>query len=255
MIAIRSVLFWIATIIVTGGFSSIVVIASLVHVRGPFYGWIARTWSRWVIRMGGVRVQVEGEENAPTDQPRIYVSNHQSWFDVWALAAGLPGHYRFVAKKELARFPIFGRAWKVAGHVCVDRSDRGAAARSLEDAGRLIRSDGSGVIIFAEGTRSRTGKLQPFKKGAFMLALHTGVDIIPVALVGSRAVQPKGEWRVRPGTITIRIGKPIPTAEYSLDTRDLMMARTREAIEALLSGQSERPAGAVVSRDSATHID
>lgn len=231
---IRSVLFWIVTVIWTGACSSLVVLASLVRVRGAFYSWIARSWARWVLRLAGARVRVEGAENAPADMPRIYVSNHQSWFDVWALAAYLPGHYRFVAKKELARIPIFGRAWKTAGHVCVDRSDRNAAVRSLEDAGNLIRSDGSGVIIFAEGTRSSTGELQSFKKGAFMLALHTGVDIVPVALIGSRDVLPKGSWVVRPGQITIRIGTPIPTAEYDLSTREPMMKRTREAILQLM---------------------
>jgi 1-acyl-sn-glycerol-3-phosphate acyltransferase len=233
---IRSIWFWVATIIVTGGFSSAVVIASLVRVRRSFYSWIARTWSLWVLRIGGVTAHLEGEENALAGKPRIYVINHQSWFDVWALAAMLPGHHRFVAKKELARIPIFGRAWRVAGHISVDRSDRGAAVRSLDDAGRLIRSDGSGVIIFPEGTRSPDGRLQSFKKGAFMLALHTGVDIVPVAIIGTRNVLPKGSFQVTPGTITIRIGTPIPTADYTTETRDLLMQRTRDAIGALMAG-------------------
>jgi 1-acyl-sn-glycerol-3-phosphate acyltransferase len=233
---IRSIWFWTTTVIVTGCFSSVVVMASLVGIRRSFYSWIARTWSRWVLRIGGVRWRLEGEENAPAGRARIYVSNHQSWFDVWALAAALPGHVRFVAKKELARIPIFGRAWRVAGHISVDRSDRAAAVRSLDDAGQLIRSDGSGVIVFAEGTRSTDGRLQPFKKGAFMLALHTGVDIVPVAILGTREVLPKGSLMVTPGRITIRIGKPIPTVGYTIETRDLMMQRTRDALNSLISG-------------------
>lgn len=247
MSVIRSIWFWLATVVVTGAFSSAVVIASFVGGRAPFYSWIARTWSHLVIRLAGSRIRVEGEENAPAGTPRIYVSNHQSWFDVWALAAGLPGHVRFVAKKELARIPIFGRAWRVAGHICVDRSDRQAAVRSLDDAGELIRSDASGVIIFAEGTRSATGELQPFKKGAFMLALHTGVDIVPVAIIGTRHVLPKGSFRITPGTITIRIGSPIPTADYGSDTRDALMRRTRETLLDLLSDRPVAEAGTTSS--------
>jgi 1-acyl-sn-glycerol-3-phosphate acyltransferase len=246
---IRSIWFWVATIVVTGTCSSAVVVASFVGGRASFYSWIARTWSRWVIRLAGARVRLEGAEHAPAGSPRIYVSNHQSWFDVWALAASLPGHVRFVAKKELARIPIFGRAWKAAGHICVDRSDHQAAVRSLDDAGQLIRSDGSGVIIFAEGTRSATGQLQSFKKGAFMLALHTGVDIVPVAVIGSRNVLPKGSFQITPATITIRIGVPIPTGEYSSATRDALMRRTRET---LLDMMSDRPVAPAETTPSST---
>lgn len=255
MLLIRSVWFWLATIVLTGILSSVVVIAGLVRVRGPFYTWIARKWSRMLVRLAGANVRIEGEHNAPTDQPRIYVSNHQSWFDVWALAAELPVHYRFVAKKELARIPIFGLAWKAAGHVCIDRSDRSAAVRSLEEAGNLIRSDGSGIIIFPEGTRSPDGRLQSFKKGAFMLALYTGVDIVPIGISGSRQVLPKGSFMVRPGTITIRIGRPIQTAEYSNATRDIMVRDTRDAIRELIGSGPATPAGASASSDPAPNID
>jgi 1-acyl-sn-glycerol-3-phosphate acyltransferase len=222
---------FLVTVILSGG----VVILALLRIRSPYYGWAARGWAQWMLLVSGVKVRVEGMENAPAGTPRIFVSNHQSWYDVFVLAARIPGQYRFVAKKELSKIPLFGQAWKAAGHICVDRGDRESAVRSLDEAGQLIRGDGSAVVIFAEGTRSRTGELQPFKKGAFMLALHTGVDIVPVGISGSRRVQPKGSWRVRPGTITVRVGRPVPVGEYSFDTRDRLIQRVREDILRLIA--------------------
>ena len=196
-----------------------------------------------MLAISGVKVRVEGAENAPAGEARIFVSNHRSWFDVFALSASLPGRCRFVAKKELARIPVFGRAWQVAGHICVDRGDRQSAVRSLEEAGNLMRANRSGVIIFAEGTRSRTDEMLPFKKGAFMLALHTSVDIVPIGVSGSAEVLGKGGFLVRPSTITIRIGPPIHTADYGFENRDRLMKRTRAEIERL-SGRATEPSPA-----------
>ncbi|NIP81367.1 MAG: 1-acylglycerol-3-phosphate O-acyltransferase, partial [Gemmatimonadetes bacterium] len=130
-------------------------------------------------------------EHIAPDTPQILVGNHQSWFDVPAVATNIPKSYHFVAKKELERVPIFGRAWKAAGHISIDRSDRESAVESLDRAGEQLRREGSAVVIFAEGTRAPTDALQPFKKGAFMLALHTGVPIVPFGVAGSRRVMPK----------------------------------------------------------------
>jgi 1-acyl-sn-glycerol-3-phosphate acyltransferase len=236
---IRAIWVYLHLLVATILLSTPVILFSLMRIRTRYYGWAARGWAQWMLLVSGVKVRLEGMERAPAGQPRIFVSNHQSWFDVFALAATIPGQYRFVAKKELARIPIFGQAWKAAGHICVDRGDRESAVRSLDEAGRLIRSDGSAVVIFAEGTRSRDGRLQPFKKGAFMLALHTGVDITPVGISGSRQVQPKGSWRIRPGTIRIRVGPPVPIREYSFETRDRLMERVRAEIVRLTAPEPE----------------
>jgi 1-acyl-sn-glycerol-3-phosphate acyltransferase len=240
---VRAIWVYLNLLVVTILLSTPVILFSLMRIRTRYYGWAARGWAQWMLLVSGVKVRIEGMEHAPAGQPRIFVSNHQSWYDVFALAANIPGQYRFVAKKELARIPIFGQAWKAAGHICVDRGDRESAVRSLEEAGKLIKSDGSAVVIFAEGTRSRDGKLQPFKKGAFMVALGTGVDIIPIGISGSRQVQAKGSWRVRPGTIRIRVGKPVPIREYSFETRDRLMERVRSEIERLTAPEPAlRPA-------------
>ncbi|MCI0436689.1 MAG: 1-acyl-sn-glycerol-3-phosphate acyltransferase [Gemmatimonadetes bacterium] len=239
---VRSIWVYSNLFVVTITLSSIVVVCALLRARGRVYDWAGRAWAHWMLFVSGVRVRVTGLEHATADRPRIFASNHQSWFDVFALAACLPGPYRFVAKKELGRIPIFGHAWRAAGHISVDRGDRQSAIQSLNEAGARLRRDNGAVIIFPEGTRSPTGDLLPFRKGAFMLALHTGVDIIPVGVSGSREILGKTDWRVRNGEIRVRIGVPIPTAEYSTERRDLLIARVRSDIEQLMRTPAEATA-------------
>ncbi len=231
---IRSVWVYANLFAVTITLSSLVVVCALLRIRGRVYDWAGEAWARWMLFISRVPVRVTGLEHARADRPRIFASNHQSWFDVFALAARLPGPYRFVAKKELGQIPIFGHAWRAAGHISVDRGDRASAIESLDQAGARLRRENSAVVIFPEGTRSMTGDLLPFKKGAFMLALHTGVDIIPVGITGSREVLGKNSWRVRMGEIQVRIGPPIPTREYSTETRDALIARVRAEILRLM---------------------
>lgn len=207
--------------------------AAALGVRGRYYHWAARTWSRWLLFANGTRVDVEGIEHVALDRPQVIAANHVSWFDVLAIAAVLPKRFRFVAKQELGRVPIFGAAWKAAGHISVDRSDTQSAIASLERAGQLMRADNSAVVIFPEGTRSPDGRLLPFKKGGFMLALVTGAEIVPAAVSGSRAMLPKGSWRVRGGRITLRFGPPIATVDYDEGARDALIAAVRRQIAAL----------------------
>lgn len=221
-------------IVATGILSTVVIFSGLFRVKGGVYQWAARTWSRWLLRVSGVHVRLEGLAHLDPARPHIVVSNHASWYDVFSLAAHIPNRYLFVAKKELARIPLFGAAWKAAGHISIDRSDTQSAIRSLRAAGQRVREENATVVIFPEGTRSPTGALLPFKKGAFMLAIHTGVDIVPTAVLGGRAVLPKDGWRIRPGTIIVRFGEPIATASYSERNRDELIGRVRGAIEALM---------------------
>jgi 1-acyl-sn-glycerol-3-phosphate acyltransferase len=227
---------WVALnlFVFTIALGSIVILASLARVRGGIYEWAGRTWARRLLRASGVRVRLEGLEHVPSDRPKVVASNHQSWYDVFAIAAFLPGRYHFVAKKELAGIPLFGAAWKACGHISIDRSDTASAIRSLEQAGAKMRKLGSTIVIFPEGTRSPTGQLLPFKKGAFMLAIHNGVDIVPTAVIGGRAILPKRGWRVRPGQLIVRFGAPIRTVDYSPEQRDQLIGRVRSEVERLL---------------------
>ena len=202
--------------------------------RGGFYLWAARAWSRWLLAANGTRVEVAGMEYLALDRPQIIAANHVSWFDVLAIASVLPKRFRFVAKEELGRVPIFGHAWKAAGHISVDRRDTQSAIASLQVASRHMREDNSAVVIFPEGTRSATGELLPFKKGAFMLALVSGVDIVPTAVLGTRAMLPKGEWRVRGGRINVRFGPPVETLRYGEAGRDALIADVRSEIQGML---------------------
>ncbi|HEY0674054.1 MAG TPA: lysophospholipid acyltransferase family protein [Longimicrobiales bacterium] len=214
--------------------SLIVVIAALFGHKGRIYDWAAHSWSRWMLWSSGSTVTVEGMEYMRGDRAQIIASNHQSWFDVWALAAIIPKRYRFIAKEELRKIPLFGRAWSSAGHISVNRQDRAQAIRALDEAAELMRDDHSAVVIFPEGTRSPTGELLPFKKGAFMMALRTGIEIVPAAVLGSRAVQKKGDWRVRAGRIIVRFGPPIDSSQYDEAHREELMLAVRERIESML---------------------
>lgn len=221
----------IATIVM----STMAIVASVFGHRGLFYDWVARTWARWIMAVSGVRVSVEGAEHIHGNTAQIIASNHQSWFDVFALAANIPKRYRFIAKEELRRIPIFGRAWESAGHISVNRQDRSKAITALDAAAALVRSDNSSIVIFPEGTRSRDGNLLPFKKGAFMLALQTGLEIVPAAVIGSRAIQKKGEWRVHSGPVILRFGEPIDSSQYDETRRDELMQLVRDRIAAMLN--------------------
>jgi 1-acyl-sn-glycerol-3-phosphate acyltransferase len=227
---------WVAfnLVFITVTLSAVVLTCALLRVRGGIYTWAARSWARWIIATSGVHVIVYGIENLAPDRPHIVVSNHASWYDVFAIAANLPDRFSFVAKKELTRIPIFGPAWQAAGHISIDRSDTQSAIRTLEEAGERMRREHSAVVIFPEGTRSETGELLPFKKGAFMLALHTGVEIVPTAVRGGRNILPKGSWRVRGGEIIVRFGSPIQTTGYNESNRDDLIVRVRREIETLL---------------------
>ena len=219
----------IATLIV----GPVVIAAGFLGAGRRFFDRAGRIWSSIILWSSGCPVRVEGLEHIDPQSPQVLVGNHQSWFDVPAVAANLPKSFYFVAKKELEHVFIFGRAWKAAGHISIDRSDRESAIRSLEQAGRQLRAEGSAVVIFAEGTRSPDDRLQPFKKGAFMLALHTGVPIVPFGVAGSRRIFPKGSWRVRRGPIIVRFGEPIPTDGLGPEDRDELAARVRNEVRRL----------------------
>lgn len=231
---IRTIWVVINVIVATIPLSLIVVIGSYLGAKSRFYDQIPRWWARWVLWVTDVHVDVLGIENLALDRAQIIVANHVSWYDVLALAAHTPKRYRFVAKKELARVPLWGHAWVAAGHISVDRTDNQRAIASLDQAGRTILEDNSSVIIFPEGTRSRTGELQSFKKGAFLLALHNGIDIVPVGVQGTHHIMSRDSWRIRSGRIIVRFGRPVSPVGYDIRQRDELIARVRSEVAALL---------------------
>lgn len=202
---------------------------------------LPRRWARLLLRAAGVRVVMENVDVIDPDRPQILVANHTSWFDVLALTAYFPGPYRFVAKQELASVPVFGPAWQACGHIAIDRQDRRRAIESLQVAKRRLAEERPTVILFPEGTRSATGELRPFKKGAFVLAIETGVEVVPVGILGSREVMKKGSLAIHPGTIRVRFGTPIPVAGRQISQRDRLTEESRAAVASLLSAPGLNP--------------
>lgn len=231
---IRTIWVVLNAIAATIPLSGAVVIGSYFGLPKRYYDKIPRWWARWILWATGARVEVHGMENLSPDRPQIIVANHVSWYDVLALAAHTPKRYRFVAKKELSRVPLWGHAWVAAGHISVDRTDNKRAVASLDQAGRTIREDNSSVIIFPEGTRSRTGDLQAFKKGAFVLAMHNGIDIVPVGVQGTYQIMTRDSWRIRSGRIIVRFGPPVSPGGYDVRDRDQLIARVRSDVQQLL---------------------
>jgi 1-acyl-sn-glycerol-3-phosphate acyltransferase len=233
---IRSVWVILHALLATPPLSIAVIVAALFGVKNSeLYHQVPRIWSRWILWAAGVQVEAHGVEHLMAPRPQIIAANHASWFDVLALAAVIPKRYRFIAKKELGRVPLWGLAWRSAGHISIDRTDTASAVASLEQAGTLMREDDSVVVIYPEGTRSEDGSLQPFKKGAFMLAVQTHIEVVPAAVLGAHDVLPKHGWRVRSGRIIVRFGPPISTVEYDSGHREELMMRVRTEIEKLLS--------------------
>lgn len=190
---------------------------------------VQRLWSPVLIWAGGGQVTMVGRENLDPSKPAIYVSNHQSTLDIPVIFRHLwPVDLRFVAKKSLQYVPVLGWYMWLSGFVFVDRGNHGKAIASLDAAAKRIH-DGTSVVVFPEGTRSDDGRILPFKKGPFAVAMKANVPLYPVTIEGTRKVMPKNSWAIVPGPITIRLGKPIDPAEFNGD-RDALIQAVRNAI-------------------------
>jgi 1-acyl-sn-glycerol-3-phosphate acyltransferase len=184
--------------------------SSLFERRGYFAHWCARTWSRLILLTTGVRVTLEGLERLEPNKTYVFVANHQSIYDIPVLFWSLPFQLRIIAKESLGRFPFLGWHLRRTGHMLVDRS-RPDRSKIFGWAGRLT-SEGLSLIVFPEGTRSRTGRVSRFKGGSFFLALQAGLPIVPLSVVGSRHVMLKGRLATYPGHVRLVIHDPIDTS-------------------------------------------
>ncbi|HLG05762.1 MAG TPA: lysophospholipid acyltransferase family protein [Gemmatimonadales bacterium] len=229
---LRYIFSWI---LYMGSWGSGVVGAALLGVRhrpGGIYDRSGREWGKGMLRGCRIAVRVEGRERLDPAAPAVYISNHCSEIDIWALLAELPGSVRFVYKKGMDWIPLMGLAMRRAKHIPIKRQVKSLAFSAYEDAAIMIRS-GISAVVFAEGTRSRDGRLQPFKRGPFVLAIAAQVPVVPVLCGGTFDLMPKGSWRPRPGTVTIRIGEPIPTTGMNYDDRGRLADLTRKQLLAM----------------------
>lgn len=194
-------------------------------------------WGRGCLVLAGLKLQIEGTENLPKQGPTIYVSNHQSNFDIPILFAGLPLQFRWMAKQELFRVPLFGLAMKRSGYIPIDRSDRRKAMKSLNLAAAKIKA-GTSVIIFPEGTRSADGRVQTFKKGALVIAAKAQVPVVPLAIRGSHQVQAKGRWRVNGYPLKLTIMPPLDTRGLKVKDVEQLTLDLHDQIASAVKGET-----------------
>lgn len=192
--------------------------------------WARRVWSPVLVWISGSKLIVEGQENVDPRRPTIYASNHQSSLDIPIMFMAIPANVRFVAKHQLRYVPMLGWYLWLAGHIFVDRARRASAIASLDAASEKIRS-GTSIIVYPEGTRSPDGRILPFKKGSFALALKARVPICPITVEGSGQVMPRARWDVRTGlVIRVKIGRPMDTTRFADNDREGLMRAVRDVI-------------------------
>jgi 1-acyl-sn-glycerol-3-phosphate acyltransferase len=248
----RTLITMATLLLATPFFGGLAIIASVLGRRNTPGSYLDRApamWARMLLRAAGVRVVVHGEEQLKTGEPRIFVSNHVSWFDVLALASVLP-RYRFVGKAELTRVPLFGKAAVATAMIPIERDNRKAAFESYEAAADVIRA-GTSVAVFPEGTRGPSYSLRPFKKGPFVLAVAAGVPVVPTIVHGTIHVNPRGSLRARSGVVHVHFLPPVPAAGLAYDDRDgLARAVWQRMADALrdLYGVTSEPLRPVVDR-------
>ncbi|MHB2150834.1 lysophospholipid acyltransferase family protein [Calditrichota bacterium LG25] len=190
---------------------------------------IIRLWARGLLKAAGVKVVVHGQEKLRKDQPYIFMSNHQGAFDILAGVVAIPVTMRFIAKKELFRIPIFAHSMRTVGMIPIDRGNSVEARKSLEEAARTLQN-GVSVLIFPEGTRTRDGNIKPFKKGGFVLALKSGLPIMPMVFTGSLNIMRKNSLKLHKGTIHVYFLDEVDTSQYSFEQRNELLKEVRKRI-------------------------
>jgi 1-acyl-sn-glycerol-3-phosphate acyltransferase len=223
---IRTAIIYIWTITASIIFGSLAIVCALTSKSGNLPHLVARVWARSILFVSGIRVTVKGVENIDRDQSYIFMANHQSNFDIPVLLGRLPVQFRWLAKAELFKIPLFGRAMQGCGYISIDRMNRKSAFESLTRAANTIRN-GTSVVIFPEGTRSMDGKIMAFKKGGFVLTLNAGVPIIPVVIHGTWPIMPKSKFQIRSGRVTLEILPPVDTSQYSRKDKEHLIDAVR----------------------------
>ena len=214
-----STIFWGLTAIVTSFFTRT---GNPVHI-------VAGMWARGILFVSRIKVTVNGLANIDPTQSYVYMSNHQSNFDIPVLLAYLPVQFRWLAKAELFKIPIFGRAMRGAGYVKIDRFNREAAFESINEAAGKMKN-GVSVMIFPEGTRSLDGNIRSFKKGGFIMAVDAGVPIVPVVIKGTWPIMDKSSLRINTGEVSLNIETPIATTDYTRENKDDLIQSVRAVI-------------------------
>lgn len=232
MRAVRSAIVWPVIAILTVLFGVPAMFAALVPPRGDWFLRFARGWARALLAVAGVSVRVLHPERLLQGESSVIVANHESFCDILVLLANLPMQVRFLAKRSVFRVPVLGWSIAAAGFVPVDRGERSRSVETVEAALRRL-SGGRSLVIFPEETRTRTGDLLPFKRGAAHLALKAGLPILPIALAGTFRVLKRGSLLITPGPVVMSVGNPIEIADRTVRDRDAVTRLARGQVEQL----------------------
>ena len=228
---------------VTATIVAVALIAVMVVVNdsSPMIEKIIRGWSRVWLAVSGTKLEIEGAENIDPNRSYVVVANHLSALDIMACLLAVPLPIRFLAKKELFRVPVLAQGMRMVGIIEVDREARGAVHSEVNRQSRELIEKGRSLIIYAEGTRPRNGVMKPFKKGAFTMAITSGLPVLPLSIHGSYEAWPPGTPLVRGGVITVVLDKPVETEGMTASDTGYLRDQVREVI----AGRVEALGGAV----------
>ncbi|MBV9404434.1 MAG: 1-acyl-sn-glycerol-3-phosphate acyltransferase [Acidobacteriaceae bacterium] len=240
---LRGLLFADPTIVLaTIVFGSISLIVSFFDKTGAVQIRVARGWARTLLFVSGVRVSVEGLEHIDPHGSYVFISNHLSYMDTPVALAHIPVQFRFLAKRGLFQIPFLGQHLSRAGHIPVPREDPRAAVKTMQTAAETIQQKKISLLIFPEGGRSHDGRLQSFKEGGAYIAIRAGVPVVPLVMIGTRQVLPFGGGIVKPGSVTVRILKPIETHALALKDRGALTSKLQELIVDAVTANKETAA-------------
>jgi 1-acyl-sn-glycerol-3-phosphate acyltransferase len=207
----------------------VTILVAWVPPRGSWSFGVMRIWANGVLAAARVRVEVHAAPELEPGRSYVFLANHQSLFDIPVVIATAPGQLRMIAKRSLFQIPIFGWALRAGGFISVDRADRSTATRTFASAFAHLRQ-GTSMLLFPEGTRSLDDTLLPFQRGGFLLALKSGLPIVPVGIRGSRAIQGRKSFAIHPGTVVITYGAPIDPADFGLRRKRELTTEVRRRI-------------------------
>jgi 1-acyl-sn-glycerol-3-phosphate acyltransferase len=204
---------------------------TLIDRSHSLYFILTKIFGFGVLTLSGIRVKVTGRENLNRNTAYVFASNHLSLFDIPVLQYWVPNNFGFIFKKELAKIPVFGWQLYLGPHIIIDRRNPEKAMKSIQEAKKRLTQKGISILLFPEGTRSKTGEIQSFKRGAFHLAAKVGFAVVPVTIEGTRPLMSKNPFRINPGTVTLHFDKPIQPENLNSRKDELeLMEKVRDII-------------------------
>lgn len=228
---LRTAIFVIILIIETIIAGSLTILVGFINRYSPIvFKYITPWWSKIILFTANIKVEVSGKENIKPNTSYMVICNHQSHMDIPVLVHNLPLRLTFLAKKELFKIPFFGWGMQAAGILKIDRSNQQKAIQTLKNAEKIILERNFSVMAFPEGTRSIDGEIHAFKKGSFVMAMNTGLPVLPVSIRGTYDILPKKKLIIKPGKVRLKIYPAIETKGYNFDTRNKLVEKVHRII-------------------------